>query len=342
MKHLETNNYRHLFVENVPLLDVRAPVESLHGSFPNAENRFLLDDSQRVLVGTAYKQQGKETAIALGHRLATAEVRQARLHSWLEFVRRHPDGFLFCLRGGMRSQIAQDWLEQVGITYPRVTGGYKAMRSYLLESITQSCAKVDFWVVSGRTGTGKTHLLPRLPCHMDLEKLAGHRGSSFGKRVEEQPSQANFEHQLAIELLRHEHVRNGCIAVEDESRLIGRRSIPEAFFQKMKCAPIVVLESSKKVRVKQIVEDYVHTSSLEYREALGEDLGWQRFSEVLHMSLRNIRRRLGDKRYGAISGTLTEALAAFRKHQELDGFHKVVGTLLEQYYDLLKLGLVKF
>ena len=50
-----TNDYRRLFLEDTPLLDVRAPVEFERGAFPLAENRPLIDDEERHRIGIRYK-----------------------------------------------------------------------------------------------------------------------------------------------------------------------------------------------------------------------------------------------------------------------------------------------
>jgi tRNA 2-selenouridine synthase len=333
MRRPDCKDYLKLFLKDVPLFDVRAPIEFNYGALPGSVNLPILDDDQREQVGIVFKKHGQVRAIALGETLATPEIRAERISRWMDFVRQHPEGYLFCLRGGMRSQIAQDWLAEKGVDYPRVIGGYKAIRAALMETIPTSMQALNLVVLSGRTGTGKTHLLPRLSHPIDLEGLAGHRGSSFGKRVGGQPAQATFEHGVAVALLRAVSEGHSRVVVEDESRLIGRRSIPSALFDAMTTAPIVVLEAPMADRVSLIVSDYVNITAVEYQRALGDEPGWVAFSEVLHQSLDNIRRRLGDARHGSLTGLLSEALTAYRDQAQLDGFRAVVGELLEHYYD---------
>ena len=333
MQTADTQDYAQIFLQDCPLLDVRAPVEFAQGSFPGSVNLPILNDEQRVQIGTTYKQQGVEAAIALGHQLATDEVRSARIARWSSFVQSNPSGFLFCLRGGMRSKLTQEWLADQGVMYPRVLGGYKAMRAYLNEVTESLCQSLDFWVISGRTGSGKTHLLPRLNASIDLEELALHRGSSFGKRVQKQPAQATFEHALGIALLRMQACGHTALALEDESRLIGRRSIPDALFKQMRMAPVVILEASRDCRVEQIVSDYVDVSAPEYIQAFGDQQGWSLFSAHLYESLDNIRRRLGDEQHQRVKETLTASLKAYREAGDRDGFREVIGALLDHYYD---------
>ena len=116
------------------MLDTRAPVEFVKGAFPGAVNIPLMNDAEREQIGLRYKQQGQDAAIALGHQLVSGETKAARIRAWADFAHRHPDGCLYCFRGGLRSRIARQWIqEEAGIDYPRVAGGYKAMRGFLLE-----------------------------------------------------------------------------------------------------------------------------------------------------------------------------------------------------------------
>ncbi|MCH6566350.1 MAG: hypothetical protein IH811_10825, partial [Proteobacteria bacterium] len=59
----DTDDYLELFVNDIPLMDVRAPVEYDKGAFPCAANIPLLDDSQRAQIGIRYKHAGQQEAI---------------------------------------------------------------------------------------------------------------------------------------------------------------------------------------------------------------------------------------------------------------------------------------
>ena len=104
------SDYRHLFLNGVPMMDVRAPVEFAQGAFPGVVNRPLMDDGERQQVGTCYKHKGQDAAIALGHQLVSGATKQARIAAWAQFAQDHPGGVLYCFRGGLRSQIVQQWL----------------------------------------------------------------------------------------------------------------------------------------------------------------------------------------------------------------------------------------
>jgi tRNA 2-selenouridine synthase len=216
---------QHIFLNDIPLMDVRAPVEFTKGAFAQAINLPLMNDAEREAVGTAYKQQGQQSAIELGHRLVSGDIQQARIEAWAEFARRQPEGYLYCFRGGLRSQITQQWLKDIaGVPYPRVLGGYKAMRTFLIETTDQAVQACELLLVGGLTGSGKTEVLVELDNGLDLEGHANHRGSSFGKRVSGQPGQIDFENALAVDILKKRH-RGACgafIAVPaDASRADG-------------------------------------------------------------------------------------------------------------------------
>ena len=103
----DTRDYAGLFLGDIPLLDVRAPVEFAKGAFPTASNLPLLDDDERHRVGIRYKQQGQQAAIDLGNELVSGRKKSARLDAWREWHRAHPDGYLYCFRGGLRSRTTQ-------------------------------------------------------------------------------------------------------------------------------------------------------------------------------------------------------------------------------------------
>lgn len=176
----DTGDYRQLFLDNVPFLDLRSPGEFVHGAFPTAHNLPLMSDEERAAVGTCYKRQGQAAAIALGHRLVSGAERERRLTAWCDFARRHPGGYLYCWRGGLRSETVQQWLAGEGIAYPRVSGGYKALRRFLLDELQRSLERARLVLISGRTGTGKTRVVEALERAVDLERLARRYAESYG------------------------------------------------------------------------------------------------------------------------------------------------------------------
>ena len=156
----EIDNFQYIFHNDIPLIDTRAPIEFKRGAFPNTLNMPLMNDEERHLVGLDYKNNGRNSAIDLGYRLVSGDIKMNRMDVWLDFVRKHPNGALFCFRGGLRSEIAQKWIfDSSGIKYPRVKGGYKNMRRYLTKELEQLINLKNLLIIGGQTGCGKTLLL---------------------------------------------------------------------------------------------------------------------------------------------------------------------------------------
>lgn len=329
----DTCDYRQLFLADVPMMDVRAPVEFAKGAFPGVINRPLMDDQERQKVGTCYKQHGQQAAIELGNRLVSGALKAERIEAWVDFARNNPEGYIYCFRGGLRSLIAQQWLQsEAGITYPRVTGGYKALRNFLLDTVEKAAARPDFVLVGGMTGTGKTEVLARLEDSVDLEGLANHRGSSFGKRATPQPAQIDFENALAIRLLKMQAANVSQFVLEDEARLVGRCSIPLPLFQGMQQYPLVWLEDSLEGRVERILKDYVVDLCDEFVTDQG-DAGFSAFAERLQQSLVNISKRLGGEQYKRLALIMDQALAEQARSGAVDLHRDWIEALLTGYYD---------
>jgi len=330
----DTGNYRELFLGGAPLMDTRAPIEFRKGAFPGAVNLPLMSDAERQKVGTCYKQQGQDAAIALGHRLVSGAIKAERVAAWADFARAHPDGYLYCFRGGLRSQIAQAWLKtEAGIDYPRVAGGYKALRGFLLETLDRAIAECRYTVLGGMTGTGKTDVLRRLDHGLDMEHHAHHRGSSFGKHATGQPAQIDFENRLAIDILKKRAAGHRGFVVEDESQSIGGCSVPVGLFQGMQRYPVVWLEDSLENRVRRILRDYVVDLRAEFVALHGEEAGSALFAQRLRQSLDNIARRLGGERHKRLAAIMDAALAEQARGGGVEPHRAWIQALLAQYYD---------
>ena len=309
-----------VFIHDRPLLDVRAPVEFAKGAFPNATNLPLLNDEQRHEIGICYKEHGSEAATALGHKLIDP-IRAEKVAGWTAFIEANPDALLYCFRGGQRSQITEQWLKEAGVTIPRIAGGYKAMRQSLLD-VFDNLPPIT--LISGKTGVGKTELLIRYENNVDLEGLANHRGSAFGKTRTTQPAQIDFENQLAIEILKQAR----SIVLEDESRLIGKVSLPLPLQEAMRNAPILLLRDTIDNRVQRISRQYVFD---QLHEITGPDPIAQLESEFLE-ALAAIQKRLGGDRYLLAKQLLLDAFKAHRQGDS-DGHGLWIEMLLTQYYD---------
>ncbi|WP_281648694.1 tRNA 2-selenouridine(34) synthase MnmH [Parendozoicomonas sp. Alg238-R29] len=328
-----TCDYRRLFLENIPLLDVRAPIEYDKGAFPKSTNSPLLNDEERAQIGTCYKRKGHDAAVELGHQLVAGETRDERTQSWIEFTQQHPAGYIYCFRGGERSHMVQSWLKEGGVDYPLITGGYKALRNWLLDYLEDSIDQCRFIILGGKTGTGKTRLLTRSPDHIDLEGLANHSGSSFGRRVGGQPTQIGFENNLAINLLKLRDQGINTFLLEDESKLIGRCCLPPTLKAKMDTAPILLLEEDLETRVQITFEEYISQNLKENIALHGEEKGFGLFSEELLASIDRIRKRLGGVRHQEYRSIMEEALEQQQNGEEPSRHKDWIAALLRDYYD---------
>ncbi|ARU88734.1 tRNA 2-selenouridine(34) synthase MnmH [Pseudomonas sp. M30-35] len=330
----DTNDYRQIFLQDTALMDARAPIEFNKGAFPGAVNLPLMDDIERQKVGTCYKQHGQQAAIELGHQLVNGQIKADRLAAWAAFAKANPEGYLYCFRGGLRSQLVQQWMKsELGIAYPRVVGGYKAMRGFLIETTEQAIQQSQFILVGGMTGTGKTEVVAQLANSLDLEGHANHRGSSFGKRATGQPMQIDFENALAIDILKKRERDINQFVLEDEGRIIGRCSLPLPLYDAMQSFPLVWLEDSVEGRVERILKDYVIDLRAEFVELLGEEAGFVAFAERLQQSLANILKRLGGERYQRLAAIMDQALIEQQANNDVSLHRGWIETLLVEYYD---------
>lgn len=309
MTEISVSEALKLFHQGFRFLDVRAPIEWEQGIMLEALNVPLLDNAMRSHIGTVYKAQGKDSAVALGYSYYP-EKKQ------IEWAKSIPDEIhaLFCFRGGMRSGISQSWLRtHFNRDIPRVTGGYKALRNYYLSQLPLLLSQVKFILVSGLTGSGKTELLRKsgIP-FLDLEQLACHRGSAFGKIHNTNlsiPSQSTFENKIfetLDKLIRFQGHRY--ILLENESRFIGPSMIPVALYEKMQHSPLVKLIECKERRIQRIFKEY-----FDY-----EDFDKNQFST----NLQKISKKLGGVRY-------QECLQLLQDTQ----YYQLIEKLLDYYYD---------
>lgn len=330
----DIDNYWQIFLNDAPLMDVRAPVEFNKGAFPTSINLPLLDNQQREAIGIRYKDAGEQEAIQLGLELATPEIRQQRLSSWLQFCQQHQQGYLYCFRGGLRSRTTQQWIREQGIDYPLVKGGYKAMRRFLIDELEASSQSLPLVIVSGLTGSGKTRVLKQISRHVDFEGIANHRGSAFGRDVlDQQPGNIDWENRVSIDFLKlRQQSADAAVFVEDEGRRIGRVSIPEALFNSMQRAPRAILTLDIEARVRLITEDYIIDSWPQYQKVFGEEAE-KRFTRYVLDNLARIQKRLGGERYRLISRSFEAAIKALFSSNSTELFYEGIRILLEQYYD---------
>ncbi len=328
-----SKNYRQIFLSDAPMIDLRAPCEFEQGAFPHAINLPLMNDDERKQVGICYKQNGQDSALALGHQLVCGTSKQARVNGWKQFAQLSLDkGFIYCFRGGLRSRTSQKWLVDAGIELPLIEGGYKAMRSFLIAETERLVACSHIHIVAGLTGSGKTDFLLKQVNSIDLEALANHRGSSFGKRISPQPNQINFENNLAIQLIKHENDNKSFLLLEDEGRLIGARSLPLILKNKMDQSPLIMIEECFDFRVEQIFKDYVTKMISEFENAFAEN-ALDEYREFLIHSTKKIKKRLGGVGLSEMLTLIERAIESQQKTGNLSQHRDWIVYLLEKYYD---------
>lgn len=307
------------------LLDVRAPIEVQKHALPGAKNLPILTDAERHEVGACYHQRGHDAAVELGVAL-TEPHRAARVAAWQEAIASSSTPTaMTCWRGGDRSAIAQRWL---GSAVPRVRGGAKALRRYLMAALDEQLASRRFLVVAGLTGSGKTEALHAVAkaalgdVHvLDLEAFAHHRGSAFGGHGQQQPAQATFENRVAASLLLSPA---SLVLVEDEARHVGRVLLPKELWQRVKSAPVALLDGPDDERVARIATEYVFepsraTPRVEVKERL---LG----------SIRKLHKRLGGQMAQACEAAV-EAADQGDTWFSVDAHAPWIRPLLVDYYD---------
>jgi tRNA 2-selenouridine synthase len=323
-----------LIAARCPLIDVRSPGEFAAGSIPGAVNIALLTDEQRHRVGTCYREHGQEAALRLGQRLVSGAAKDCLVERWCTRLTEHPQTVLYCSRGGLRSTIAADWIYQkTSSVFPRLDGGYKAARNYLLGRLDPGTIPAKPILLGGRTGSGKTLLLKTLPNAIDLETLANHRGSTFGRFTTPQPGQADFENRLAAALIRHGHEGFSHLVVEDEGKHVGKRFIPKALAVFFGSADLLVLETPFEERVQITYDEYVVASQKRYASRLGTEAGlWAWFAEM-NRNMDKIGKRLGTDMLERVKALLEAGCYHQEKNGDQEAHKHWIKLLLRHYYD---------
>lgn len=242
------------------IIDARSPAEFFEDHIPGAINLPVLNNEERVEIGTLYKQVSSFAAKKVGAPLVWRNVaRHLDTHFKDKPKNWHP--LIYCWRGGSRSGSLAYVLQQIGFNAQQLEGGYKAYRRAVLADLAQLPQRFHFRVISGPTGSGKTRLLQSLAelggQVLDLEKLAVHRGSLLGALPDlAQPNQKSFESAIWHALHSFDPARP--VFVESESKRIGALCVPEALIKQMRASPCIQLNVAQKMRVALLLEEYAH------------------------------------------------------------------------------------
>lgn len=225
----------------------------------------------------------------------------------------------------------QQWLKEAGVDYPLIVGGNKALRQAAIQ-ITEELLQRPVVLIGGCTGNGKTQLVCAQPDGIDLEGHAHHRGSSFGRTLQQQYQQATFENHLAVAMLKKSEQQTRWV-LEDEGHTIGANHLPESLRIRMDRSPLAVVEDPFEIRLERLRDEYFTRMHREFIVAYGEEQGWRAYSEYLHHGLFAIRRRLGLQRFALFTARLDEALVEQRRTASSEAHFSWLVPLLNEYYD---------
>jgi tRNA 2-selenouridine synthase len=334
MKLQTTTDFKSIVLNETPLIDVRAPIEFEKGAFRNATNLPIMDNDQRHEIGIKYKEKGNEQATELGYNLISGENKESKINAWVDFIDKTPEAMLYCFRGGQRSSIAQEWIQQAtGKPILRLEGGYKAFRNYLIDELEQKSYPYKALRLGGYTGSGKTILLNDIENAVDLEGLAHHRGSSFGRQIAPQPSQIDFENNLSYDIIQTRNKGFKHLIFEDEGRNVGRCNLPKTFFDYMRSGGLIVLDVPFEKRVDITHFEYVTSDQQNYLDYYGQNEGLKLWHEYVTSSIERIKRRLGGEQSLKIINMVNEAMVDQNKSGNPDKHKRWVASLLADYYD---------
>jgi tRNA 2-selenouridine synthase len=245
------------------IIDVRSPAEFALDHIPGAINCPVLNDAERVTVGTLYKQQSPFEARKLGAAIVARNIGH-HLEQHFQTMPKQWKPLIYCWRGGNRSGSMALIFAKVGWPVVQLDGGYKAYRHSVMHVLEHLPLSLHFRVICGTTGSGKSRLLQYLEQSgaqvLDLEQLAAHRGSVLGSLpLNPQPSQKMFETRLWQTLRRFTSDR--VVYVESESKKIGDLRVPAALMDRIRSAQCVQVQLPTNDRVKLLIEDYPHLVS---------------------------------------------------------------------------------
>jgi tRNA 2-selenouridine synthase len=241
------------------VLDARTPAEYALDHLPSALNTPVLNDEQRVIIGTLDKQVSSFEAKRVGAGLVSSNIGELLKTPLFEQPRTWTP-LVYCWRGGNRSGSLAHVLRKIGWPSMQLEGGYKAFRNHVIAELETLPSQFNYRVIAGPTGAGKTRLLQALTAQgaqvLDLEAIARHRGSVLGAMSQAQPSQKAFETHIWQVLKQFDSERT--VYVESESAKVGNVRVPEALIAAMRASPCVMVHTTLAQRVALLCDEYTH------------------------------------------------------------------------------------
>lgn len=299
-----------LKMDKALMVDVRSEGEYNEDTIPGAVNIPVLNNEERAMVGTLYRHDGPEPSRRLALELAAP-----KLPAKIAAVDSAGAGDLvvFCWRGGERSRFMASVLDTMGYDVYRIIGGYKSYRRYVNEYLDKEELTQRAVVLHGLTGVGKTEVLERLGRKglpvLDLEGLAQHRGSVYGKiGLPPSPTQKAFESEIVRFL--SSIGEKGVFILECESRRVGSLLVPSPLMNAIRNGIRVLLYAPLADRVRRICDIYT--------DGPGDNVA------KLQEATSLLEKRLGRARVEELNRMLEER-----------NFVPVFAFLLTRYYDPL-------
>lgn len=307
------NIHEALVMPNACFFDLRSPQEFAEGSIPGAVNVPIFSNEERVEIGILYKQKGAETAKTRGLEIASAKL--PSIIQNIKDVSGDRKVIVYCWRGGMRSRSIATILHLMGIPVYQLSDGYKAYRQYVLSKLSNYDILPCFVVLHGLTGTGKTILLKELGRRglpvIDLEGMANHRGSVFGRIGKGQSISAKNFDAMILETL-DAYQKERYVIIEAESKRIGNIYVPECVMKSMEHGLHILLTASLQTRVQRLLDEYLH---IEPETCADHDIA---------LGLDMLQSRLGKAKTAELKEMLQQK-----------NYHALVEILLLGYYDPL-------
>jgi tRNA 2-selenouridine synthase len=274
--------------KTLSVVDVRSEGEFTEGHICNAVNIPILNNAERIEVGTDYKQKGQAEAIRTGFRLVGP--RLVNIIDRAKDIAEQKELIVHCWRGGMRSANFCQFVGMAGVKTHQLKGGYKSYRQLAFESFK---TPLKFVVIGGSTGSGKTEILNALAEAgeqiIDLEGLAHHRGSVFGGLMQPpQPTTEQFQNDLFEKILTLDPAKR--VWIEDESIAVGKIFLPGDLWRTMGVSPVVELQVDKDIRINRLVHEYGSADKQLFLEAMTgitKRLGGQHFKAAKEKLFEN-------------------------------------------------------
>ncbi|WP_035100040.1 tRNA 2-selenouridine(34) synthase MnmH [Aneurinibacillus terranovensis] len=290
------------------LIDVRSPGEYKEATIPGAVNVPLFTDDERAIIGTTYKNEGKNQAKWKGMEIVSPKLPKL-MQEIKNYVNAEQEPVLFCWRGGMRSMSMATFAAMSGLPIQRLQGGYRSYRQYVTEHLSSELLPRKTYALHGMTGVGKTLILNQLARWgepvLDLEEYAGHRGSVFGSVGIKEKNQKMFDALLFTSLMDIKSRGFSHMFMEAESRRIGRIVVPEFMMEAKANGVHFLVKAPVELRVERIYQDYIEPNKDEEWFFRKVSEAYQLIAKRMETSARNdCYRYLIERKYRHFIRTL--------------------------------------